>query len=119
MPELKWEEVLARREDFLGGEALIDEDGVLYRGPISDLRKFSDFVEISFEWCATCVDGKWVVSPTVRKFVNTRLSPPQDIGYERIRYEKPMLVGYGIISPPGSTRALSREDVVGFEASVA
>lgn len=102
---LRWEDVL-ERDDLVGGGLETQEDGSVYRGPITGIEIRDGYVHISTEWTAVLPGGQ----PPWRKldnpsecFVDAELSAPRDIGEGRVHFVLPFL-GHGTIFPKGGSQ---------------
>ena len=104
---MTWEDVL-KRDDIVDGDIETQEDGDIYRGPISSIRLENGRVRIESPWTARMEGGmssgglwkNWEVYPFS---VNAELCPPQDIGNGRIQFSMPGL-GFGVIFPKGGSK---------------
>lgn len=99
---MTWEDVL-KRNDIVGGDIETQEDGVVYRGPLSGIRMEGNHVHFDSPWCARMEGSKWKTWPVYPCFVEKMTSPPRDIGNGRIQFNMPML-GFGVIFPKGGSK---------------
>jgi hypothetical protein len=112
MPKLTWDQVLART-DLIGGDIESQEDGVVYRGPLSEIKVEGNSICFTSPWMARLEPGtgtwhKWHINRcSVRKSL-----PPQDIGDGRILIQMPLL-GVCTIFPKGGSK-LQASSVVGL-----
>ena len=114
MSVLTWEEVL-ERDDLIGGDIESQEDGAVYRGPLSDITRDGDIITFESPWCARldpdeAVWRKWNITSC---FVNVTASRPTDIGDGRVMFPLPML-GHCVIFPKGDSQ-LDPANVEGLE----
>ena len=101
---LSWEEVL-KRDDIVGGEIETQEDGAVYRGPISKIELRNGKVHFEASWMATMNprEGRWRNWKVYPFYVDPQLSSPQDIGNGRIQFNIPF-IGLGVIFPKGGSK---------------
>ena len=104
---MTWDDVL-KRVDLIGGDIETQEDGDIYRGPLSGIKLDGGMVSFESPWVAKMEsgmsgDGKWKNWQVYPCFVNANECPPQDIGNGRIRFNMPML-GFGVIFPKGGSK---------------
>ncbi len=89
MSVLTWEEVL-ERDDIVGGDLEIQEDGVVYRGPIASVEEEGDMISFRLAWVARMdvTDGWLKHEPNRPQLYNRRsqILRPQDIGEGRISF---------------------------------
>ncbi len=99
---LTWEDVL-KRNDLIGGDIESIEDGVAYRGPISEIIDEGDSIRFNSPWCARMREwGKWENWDITTCSINKEV-PPGDIGEGRIHFEMPFL-GYCTLFPKGGSK---------------
>ena len=100
---MKWEDVL-QRDDIVGGDLETQEDGRVYRGPISSIRIEGEMVYFRSPWTARMnADGTWEKWHITGCGTNTKMCPPNDIGEGRVQFSMPML-GFGVIFPKGGSK---------------
>ena len=60
-----WEQVIAEKDRYIGGEFQSTEYGFMYKGPIVDIRCENNIVLLVCEWVATYDDklGRWKYFP--------------------------------------------------------
>ncbi|MFZ2484464.1 MAG: hypothetical protein WAX80_02925 [Minisyncoccia bacterium] len=114
---MRWEDVL-KRDDIVGGDIETQEDGSIYRGPLSGIKMENGLVHFESPWIAQMEggmggDGKWKNWPVYPCFVDAKRSPPQDIGNGRIQFNMPFL-GFGVIFPKGGSK-LDPDKVEGLQ----
>jgi len=101
---LTWEDVL-KREDLIGGDLESQEDGMVYRGPLSEMKVVGDNIRFISSWMArmnpeTCEWKKWHINTL---YVNKDMSKPQDLGDGRVFFQMPYL-GVCTIFPKGGSK---------------
>lgn len=104
MSQLTWDDVL-KREDLVGGDIESQEDGVVYRGPLAEIKDDGDSVSFKSPWCARMNPdtGEWEKWPITSSFVGKDATKPQDIGNGRIFFQMPFL-GVCTIFPKGGSK---------------
>lgn len=104
MPELTWDAVLANKA-LIGGEIESQEDGRVYRGPLSNIEAEGDSIRFTSPWTARMdpETGKWEKWHINTCSVSKEMSQPQDIGDGRIFFMMPFL-GPCTIFPNGGSR---------------
>jgi len=114
MSALTWKEVL-KRDDIVDGDCETQEDGDIYRGPISSIELEGDAIVIKSPWVAKMVlsEGKWKKWHILRLSINPKEISPQDIGQGRISFTMPLL-GIATIFPKGGSK-LDPSKVEGLE----
>ena len=110
---LTWNEVL-KREDLIGGDIESIEDGVVYRGPLAEIKEDDDTVLFISAWCArlnseTMEWEKWNITSL---FVSKEMVTPQDVGDGRVLFSMPFLGSCTII--PKSRDKLDAQKVKGL-----
>lgn len=98
---MEWEDVL-KRKDIIGGDIETQEDGVIFRGPISNIQIEGDQIVIDAEWIAVFENGAWEKSKITQLTVPAQIKP-NCIGDGRIVF---CLVGIGMatIFPEGGSK---------------
>lgn len=101
--QLTWDDVL-KNEALIGGDIESQEDGVVYRGPLSELKADDNEIHFTSPWTArlnpsTAKWEKWHLDT----FWVTKEFPPQDIGDGRILFRMPFL-GHCTIFPKGGSK---------------
>lgn len=101
--ELTWYDVL-RRGNIAGGDLETQENGNVYRGPISELSIKNGYVTIACEWIAKLDPdtGTWKNWP-ITSCGTTVEHIPQDISDNRIMFDL-MGIGFGVIFPCGGSK---------------
>ncbi len=100
---MRWEDVL-RRDDIVGGDLETQENGVVYRGPISKVELKDGTVFFESPWIGILgEDGGWRKGVFNCCSINAAISPPRDIGDGRIQFNMPGL-GLGVIFPKGGSK---------------
>jgi hypothetical protein len=104
MDQLTWDAVIANKA-LIGGDIESQEDGVVYRGPLAELKDEGDSVRFTSPWCArmnpdTCEWEKWDITSS---FISKSMVRPQDIGDGRIFFQMPFL-GVCTIFPNGGSK---------------
>lgn len=101
--QLTWEEVLAKKD--LIGDAETQENDVVYRGPVAEIRDEGDAIHIMLSWCARLgpTTGQWEKWDSTLLTMNKKMRRPQDIGGGRIFFEIPF-VGICTLFPKGGSR---------------
>jgi len=100
---MTWEEVIGR-DDIVGGDMETQEDGRVFRGPISRVAMQNGCVYFHTDWSAVLTDEgwkKWENNGPV--FINVSAAIPQDIGDGRVRFNIPFL-GFAVIYPKGGSK---------------
>lgn len=106
--QLTWDDVL-KNEALIGGDIESQEDGVVYRGPLSELKEDGDSIRFTSPWTARLnpETGKWEKWHINTCSVNKEV-PPQDIGDGRIFFQMPFL-GVCTIFPNGGSKLDTRK----------
>ena len=99
---MTWEQVL-QRNDIVDGDVETQEDGYVYRSPISGVEMRNGMVHFEAPWAARMEDGKWKNWPVYPLSVNASTSQPSDMGSGRIQFNMPFL-GFGVIFPKGGSK---------------
>lgn len=87
--QLTWKDVL-NRDDLIGGDIESIEDGIVYRGPLAEIRQDGGMIRFISPWCAQMNDGEWENWHNTSSFVSTDIVP-QDIGGGRVSFSMPFL----------------------------
>lgn len=99
-------EEVAKRDDLVGGDIETQEDGDVYRGPITNATVDGEYLKIEAGWLAKMTPGKtdWEVfiSP-IGNVLPIRIKDLRDIGEGRLFWGVPML-GVGTIFPKGGSK---------------
>lgn len=92
MQQLTWDDVL-KNEALIGGNIESQEDGVVYRGPLAEIKGDGDVIHFSSPWIARLnpETGVWENWDITSSFVSKDLVTPQDIGDGRIFFQMPFL----------------------------
>ena len=115
---MTWDEVL-ERDDIVGGDLEIKENGDLYRGPIKTIELTGEKIVIEREWTALLPLASGKKGDFWQKWENNQISfhqdfcLPNDIGAGRVLFEIPT-VGWGVIFPKGGSK-LDPAKVEGLE----
>lgn len=109
---MTWEDVL-KRDDIVGGDLETQENGEIFRGPISRIVLKGGYVQFDSPWCARMEDGKWVTWPVYPCSVKALLCSPRDIGNGCVQFSMPFL-GFGVIFPKGGSK-LDPNEVEGLK----
>ena len=59
MKQVGWNEILAQKAKFIGGQVKYNHLGDTYRGEISDIMEQGDCLLITLAWIAIWCDGLW------------------------------------------------------------
>ncbi len=110
---MKWGDVF-KRDDIVGGDLEVQEDGDVYRGPIKSLELENGVVTINWEWCAKMTligGGVWRAHNLTNVSLRSAIDP-QELGDKRILIMPPLL-GVWVIFPKGGSK-LDPTKVVGL-----
>lgn len=109
MQQLNWSDVL-KRDDLVGGDIESQEDGVVYRGPLAEIKEDGEVIRFSSPWCARMnpESGEWENWHITSSFVNKDMVVPQDIGNGRVFFSMPFL-GVCTIFPKGGSKLEARK----------
>jgi hypothetical protein len=106
---LTWNEVL-KRDDIVGGDIQIDQDGFLLRGPISSIKIENGYVYIRVFWMARIEINRLSIGLgegleyCIMNFYSVSADTlPTDIGNGRMSIVKPRK-GVAIIYPKGDKK---------------
>lgn len=100
---LTWDEVL-EREDLIGGDIETQEDGIVFRGRLSEIRNENEGIAFVAEWVAELTSEGWKkLDNAPELFVSKEFSQPSDIGDGRISFTIPM-IGLAVIFPKGGSK---------------
>lgn len=104
MTQLTWDKVLAR-DNLVGGDIESQEDGVIYRGPLSEIKENGDDVRLSSPWCARLdpETGEWENWRITFLSMNKYFVKPLDTGGGRVSFIMP-LIGICTIFPKGGSK---------------
>ena len=111
---VSWKQVV-ERSDIIGGDLETVEDGVVYRGPISEIVVEDGVVYFKSPWTAVMTENGWERNPIDVCSVREDVCTPQEIGGGRIVFVMPFL-GRGTIFPKGDSK-LDPSKVRGLELS--
>jgi hypothetical protein len=106
---LTWGDVLLNKS-LIGGELESQEDGVVYRGPIAEIKDEGDIILFNSPWCARINpdNGKWEMWNITSLHISKSMARPQDIGDGRIFFQMPFL-GVCTIYPKGGSKLDTRK----------
>lgn len=109
MTQLAWNDVL-KNEALIGGDIESQEDGVVYRGRLAEIKEDGDVIRFISPWCArqNPETGEWENWHITSSFVNKDMVTPQDIGEGRILLSLPFLGACTIFPKNGSRLETSR-----------
>lgn len=109
---LTWDDVL-KRTDLIGGDIESIEDGVPYRGPLSEMRREGNMIVFESPWVARMSPetGEWESWHITHSSINAEVEP-QDIGQQRVMFYAPLL-GPTTLFPKGGSK-LDPAKVKGF-----
>jgi hypothetical protein len=90
--QLTWDTLLANKE-LIGGDIESQENGVVYRGPIAEIKDEGDTIRFNSPWCARMNPGtgEWEKWDVTSLSVSKSMVQPQDIGGGRIFFWTPFL----------------------------
>jgi hypothetical protein len=114
--KLQWEDVV-KRNDIVGGDIEAQEDGDVYRGPISSIELKGGTVIINSPWMAK-MEGRseqWKKWDITRISFDAAMCPPKEIREGRIRFSL-LLLGSVVIFPKGGSK-LDSSKVEGLEVA--
>lgn len=95
---MNWDEVL--QQDLVGCDLESQEDGHIYRGSISSVRREAGIICFDFAWVARLEDGKWVKWHINAMYVS-ELTPCWALGDGRLMFT---MLGLAVIFPKGGSR---------------
>ncbi len=100
---LTWEDVL-KNENLIGGDIESQEDGYVYRGPISKIEADATRIHFVCPWMARMdmATAKWEKWDITTASVGN-LIQPQDLGEGRVSFMMPFIGRYTIF-PKGSSK---------------
>lgn len=114
MVKLSWGDVL-KRDDLVGGDIETQEDGHVFRGPISKISLNGDYLSIDDHWTAIRTGQGW------KKFsgsnscgTDTKAVSPQDIGLGRVMFTM-IGLGVAVIFPKGYHSNIDPSEVEGLD----
>lgn len=118
MTQITWDDVL-KRKNLVGGDIESQEDGIVYRGPLTEIKDEGGVICFNSSWCArmNSSTGEWEKWDITSSFVNKSAVRPEDIGDGRIFFRMPFL-GVCTIFPKGGSR-LDPGMVKGLETELA
>lgn len=104
MTELTWDEVLANKA-LIGGDIESQENGIVYRGPLAEIKDDGDVIRFNSPWCARLNPdtGEWENWDITSSFVSKDMVKPDDTGDGRICFAMPFL-GFCTIFPNGGSK---------------
>lgn len=103
MQQMTWDDVL-KNEALIGGDIESQEGGVVYRGPLAEIKEDDDSIHFSSPWCARLnpETGEWENWHITSSHVNKDMVTPQAIGDGRIMFQMPFLGACTIFPRDGS-----------------
>jgi hypothetical protein len=103
LTHLTWKDVIART-NLIGGDIETQEDSVVFRGPIIEIKEEGDMIIFSSPWSARLnpQTGEWENWKNIPLSVN-KMFVPQDIGGGRIFFTLPFL-GVCTLFPCGTSK---------------
>lgn len=115
MSDLNWDDVL-KRDDIVGGDIESQEDGLIFRCPISEIKLEGDRIIFVMDWVARISPAKGEMwkkyDDTTKILVNKDRVSPFDIGDNRVAWQVPLL-GLFVIFPKGGSK-LDPQKVAGL-----
>lgn len=103
MQFITWENALMRT-DLIGGDIESFEDGIRFRGPLSEIKVAPDYLRFISPWCAFLNrNDEWEKFDYSTKGVNPTVVLPVDMGDGRVRFELPC-IGFCTMFPKSANK---------------